>query len=618
MRIKFESLPRIDLTSIRRIARHFGVFLRPHRIRLFSSGLTKIGSTILALTLPIPLKIVFDYLLIPRHASDGFFAFLTNWDPTAVLALAAGSFLLLVALRGMLDYISNVQSKIVATEFVADIRLHLFSHVQRLPLSYHDYRETGDLMTRLTGDISLLQDLLVTSFVTLLSEALLIIGMLALMFWLDWQLAAIILGLMPLFLAAAIRFGGRAKTLARKQREVYGKVVASVQESLAGISHVKTYALENKRERQVARSVDRDVKANVKSTKLTENYTRVVELITAIGTCLVLWFGVKKVMAGAITAGDLIVFLTYLRSIYRPLRHVATLSAQISKATVRGEKIMELLEMNPEVLENETSISAKNIKGEFTFENVNFQYKPDRPVLKNLSCRIPAGKTTFILGHTGAGKSTIAKLLLRLYEPTSGRLCLDGRDIHDYKVRSLRKRITPLAQDTFLFRMTIGENIGFAHSDATQEQIETAAKIAGLHEFINRLPQGYDTLVGEGGLTISGGQRQRLSFARAVLRQSPVMIFDEPATGLDVHAEAKTKDVLNTMRPGRTVIIITHRLHFLDLADWIIYLKDGKVVEEGEKQDLLSSTGEFSRFVGSAREETKHAVSPHDRETFRT
>ncbi len=605
MNLKLDRLPRIDFVAIRRIARHFGKHLKPHRGRLISSGAAKIGATIIALALPIPLKIVFDYLLLPTQQAtgSGLLSFLTSWDPTSILALAAGSFLVLVTARGMLDYTSNVLSKIVATEFVAEIRLHLFSHVQRLPQAYHDYRETGDLMTRLTGDISLLQDLLITSFVTLASELFLIVGMMALMFWLDWQLALIILALMPLFLLAALRFSGRVKTMARKQREVYGKVVASVQESLAGISHVKTYALENKRERFVARSVDRDVRANVKTARLTENYTRIVELITAVGTCLVLWFGVKKVMGGSITAGDLLVFLTYLRSIYRPLRHVATLSGQISKATVRGEKIMELLEMTPEDLDSQVGISAQRIKGEISFRDVSFHYRAGQPVLKNVNCRIPANKTTVILGHTGAGKSTIAKLILRLYEPTTGYLRLDDKDIREYRVRSLRKRITPLAQDTFLFRMTIGENIGFANSKATQDEIEQAARTAGLEELILGLPQGYDTLVGEGGLTLSGGQRQRLSFARAILRQSPIMIFDEPATGLDVHSEAKAKEVLKELRPDRTIIIITHRLHYLDLADWVIYLRDGSVAEEGEFADLMNRRGDFASFVGQDRSE---------------
>lgn len=596
MRIMFEGLPRIRLSAIRRISHHFGGHLRRHRWRLGLSGLTKIGATLMALAQPLPLKIVFDYILIPV-TSAGFLSFLADWNWTETLALAAGLLLVFVAIRGMLDYISNVSSKIVATEFVADVRLALFSHVQRLPQSYHDYRETGDLMTRLTGDISLLQDLLVTTLVTLVSEVLLIIGMLALMFLIDWQLALLILALMPLFLIVAVRFGGRVKSLARKQREVYGKVVASVQESLAGISHVKTYALENRRERFVARAADRDVRANVRTARLTENYARVVEIITAVGTCLVLWFGVRKVMVGTITAGDLIIFLTYLRGIYRPLKRVAELSGQIAKATVRGEKIMELLEIQPEVLENEEGISARGIKGDIQFENVNFHYVNDRPVLKNLNCRIPAGKTTLIIGATGAGKSTIAKMILRLYEPSSGRLCLDGRDIREYKVRSLRKRITPLAQDTFLFRMTIGENIGFADSKATSEDIVRAAQLAGLDEFIQRLPDGYDTLVGEGGLTLSGGQRQRLSFARAILRQSPVMLFDEPATGLDVHSEAKAKDVLSQLRERRTVVIITHRLHFLNLADWVIYLKDGQAAEEGAPADLMKQRGEFFHFV---------------------
>lgn len=562
-----------------------------------------LGISALTVMQPWPLKIVFDYILIPGRTTSRteFLSPLTEWSPSGILAVAAGTVLVLAILKGLLTYSHSVLSKVVGHRLVAAIRMRLFSHVQRLPLSYHDYRETGELMTRMTGDISLLQDLLVSSIISFGSQILLVVGMLGIMLWLDWQLALIAVGVMPFFLIAAFRYSGRIRHSARHQREMYGKIVASVQESLAGISQVKSYAQEKKRERMIGRSMDRDVSANVKTTKLTANYARIIELISAVGTCLVLWLGTQKAITGQISPGDLLIFLSYLRGVYRPVKNLARLSSRIAKSTVRGEKLIELLEIQPEVHEPEGAVSAKGIIGDIKLNNLDFSYLPTKKILHNFSCTIPYGKTTLITGPTGAGKSTIAKLILRLYEQQSGTITIGDRNITDFRIRSLRKQITPLSQESFLFRMTVAENIAFGMRKASPEDIEKAAKLVGADEFIRSLPDGYDTLVGESGLTLSGGQRQRVCFARAALRKSPVMIFDEPATGLDVYAEEDLKEVLRSLQTERTMIIITHRLHFLQLSDWVVHIRDGKLAEEGEPKELLDAKGSFYQMVRASQ-----------------
>lgn len=602
MRINYR-LPRIDFGSLRRVFRTFSEHLRPHKGRIILAILFMLGTAILTLLRPWPLKIVFDYILLPVNATlkSSLLSPLENWSAIEILFLAALSVLILAVLKGVFNYSYNVISQTVGHRLVAEIRLRLFSHVQRLPLSYHDYRETGDLMTRMTGDISLVQDLLVSTVITLGTQVLLLVSMLAIMFVLNWELALVVTALLPFFVFAAFRFSLRIRSQARKQREAYGRIVASVQESFAGISQVKTFAQEKAREKLIGKSVSKDVSANVKTTRLTANYERVVEIINALGICLVLWLGVKEVLSSQISAGDLLVFLAYLQGIYRPLKGIADLTGRIAKATVRGDKLVELLELKPEVEEVEEGISAKGIKGDIRFEKVNFSYVDGVPILRNFSCSIPPLKTTLILGPTGAGKSTVAKLTLRLYNQQSGEIYLDNRNIKDYRIRSIRKQITPLSQETFLFRMSIGENIGFGKRKATQEEIENAARLVGADEFVKNLPDGYNTLVGEGGFTLSGGQRQRISFARAALRQSPVMIFDEPATGLDVHAEKEAKDLLSRFRQNKTIIIITHRLHFLDLADWVVFLKNGSVIEEGPPEELLKRQGKFHEFFSSGK-----------------
>ncbi len=597
MRIKY-NLPKIKFKSLRRIFKHFGGHLKKHKFRLVVGSASLLGVTFLSLLRPWPLKIVFDYILIKNNKidTDSIMSFMYDLKTNEVLFIAAAGILLIAVVRGLLTYTYGIYSKIIGHNLVANIRMQLFSHVQRLPLSYHDYRETGELMTRMTSDISLLQDLLVSMVINLASQIVLIIGMFGIMFWLDWELAVIALAALPFFALAAVKFSFMIKDSARKQRLMYGKIVASVQETFAGISQVKTYSQEKRRERFIGRSIEKDTTANVKTARLTANYARVVDIITAVGMCAVLWVGTQKAIVNEISPGDLLIFLAYLRGIYRPLKTVAQLSTKIAKATVRGEKTIELLEMEPEVLEKEDGLSAKEIKGDIEFKSVNFSYIQEQKILNDFSCKIPKNKTTIIFGPTGAGKSTIAKLILRLYNVSNGTITVDGEKIEDYKIRSLRKRISPLAQETFLCRTTIAENIAFSKTKASIEQITEAAKLAGAHEFIQNFSEGYETLVGEGGLTLSGGQRQKISFARAAMRKSPIMIFHEPATGLDVHAEKEAKEILFRLKQERTMLVITHRINFLSLADWVIFVKDGKMIEQGTPQELFEKDGEFKKF----------------------
>lgn len=606
MKLKY-GLPKIDFKSLRRVIGHFGGHLKPHKVRLTLSVIALLTTSIITLAKPWPLKIIFDYVLMPNKKRSGsIFYFLTTWDPMTVILLAAGAILGIAVLISSMEYLQSIMSKTVGHAITAAIRMQLFSHIQRLPQSYHDYRETGELITRLTGDINLVQDLLVDTLVNLLGQLVIIVGMLVVAFYLDWELALLILAVMPLFVLAAFRFSGKIRSAANRQRDKYGKMVASIEETLSGISQVKAFAQEKIREKLVSKSVNKDFKANLKTARLAANYARVVEIVTAVGTGLVLLVGAHKALNGSISAGDLYIFISYLRGIYRPIRTVANLSARTSKSIVRGEKIMEILEIKPEIEDREDAVSASKIKGDIRFEDVHFSYVSGHEALKGLDMIIPPGKTTVLIGSTGAGKSTVAKLLLRLYDSQEGNIYIDNRDIGEYKIRSLRKRITSLTQDTFLFRTSIVDNIAFGRSRAKPEEIEAAARLVGADGFIRKLPEGYETLVGEGGVTLSGGQRQRISFARAALRNSPIMIFDEPATGLDIHAEKGALEALRALKTSRTLLIITHRLNFLDLADWAVYIEDGRLVEQGEVADLMERKGAFYQYVDHVSENLVH------------
>jgi len=597
-------LPHLDLGSYVRIWREMGKHLYPHRGALARSALASFGVSLTALLAPWPLKIVFDYVLAPPKGAhpEWFSRWLVGIDPGWILAGAAVSVLAFTAINGALSYTATILSQVTGHQVVAAIRARLFAHTQRLPQSWHDYRETGDVMARLTGDVQLVEELLVDSVVTFASQAFLMLGMLGIMFWLDPLLGLASISIAPLFVIAAFSFSGRIKSAARKQRTTYGKIVDSIQETLVGIAHVKSFGQEEAREEVFSRSTDRDVRTNIRTTRLEAKYQRTVEMLNALGTCLVLGLGAMRVRDGVMTPGDLLIYLSYLRRLYRPLQRVARASTRSAKATVRGEKILEVFALPTEPNDPAEEIPEAMVQGEVRFENVTFSYRGDASVLYDVSCSMPSGKTTLVLGATGAGKSTMAKLLLRFYEPASGRILLDGKGIRSFPISQLRQLVTPLSQDAFLFRTTIAENIAFGRRHATREEIEAAAAFVGADAFVRRLPDGYDTLVGEGGLTLSGGQRQWITFARAALRQSPVMVFDEPATGLDVHAEAETKGVLKKLGRGRTMIVITHRLGFLDLADWVIFLCDGRVSEEGTLEESVERRGELYDYLARGRE----------------
>jgi ABC-type multidrug transport system fused ATPase/permease subunit len=611
MRIR-SRLSKIKVEGLRRVVRHFGGHLRPHRIRLVLSMLALLGVSLMTLLRPWPLKLVIDYLLNPnREGSDtSLLAPLYGWDPLSVVLLAAIGVLAIAAVNGFLGYSRDLLTKTVGHGITASIRLQLFGHIQRLPQSYHDYRETGELITTLTGDISLLQDLLTETFINLVGQLVIIIGMLVIAFFIDWQLSLLILAVMPFFVFASFSYSRKIKKAAGKQRERFGKMVSSMEETLVGIGQVKAFAQEKERDKLIGKSVSRDFKAGLKTTRLSASYARIVELVTALGTGLVLFVGAIKALNGSISPGDLVIFISYLRGIYRPIRLISRLSARIAKAVVRGEKVIDILEIEPEVSDGDGAVPAPKIKGRIKFENVNFAYVKDNYVLRDLSCHIPRSKTTVLIGPTGAGKSTIAKLLLRLYEPSDGVIYLDRRDISEYQIQSLRRKITSLTQEVFLFRTSLKDNIAFGKRRATMEEIERAARLVGADRFIDKFPDGYDTEVGEGGLTLSGGQRQKISFARAALRNSPIMIFDEPATGLDIHAEKIVKEALQALKPGRTLLVITHRLNFLDLADWAVFIRDGGLVEEGKPLELINNKGEFYNFVAQEIDRTGYDEWP--------
>lgn len=592
-------LPKFPLADLRRIYRYFGHHLQPHRSALLGGGACLLVLALVEMARPWPLKLVFDYILLPGRTgpADIIDKFVTGWSVGAILGLASAGLLLIAVLSGLLNYGQTMLLGAVGHKVVGGIRLQLFSHIQRLPQSYHDQRETGDLMMRITGDLNLLKELLVSILLNLGSRVVIVIGMLSAMFWMDATLTLIALSVVPVLLIANTHFSSRIKTESRRQRRKEGLLADAVHESMTGIGLTKIFAQEKKQEKRFSKGVDSDVRAGLRIRRLEATFSRTVEVIVALGMCLVLWFGVKRALAQELSAGDLLIFISYMRQLYRPVRDTARLSTRTAKAVASAQRVIEVLELKAPVDDDPSGVSASSLTGDIRFDRVSFAYRGGHQALLDVSCIIPPGKTTAIVGPSGSGKSTIAKLILRLYEPTSGIIAFDERDCREYSTRSLRKQITSLTQDITMFHTSIRENIAFARPSATFDEIIGAAEKVGAHTFIEGLLQGYETVVGEGGLTLSGGQRQRVAFARAALRDSRIMIFDEPATGLDADAENEAKQALASLRHGRTLVIITHRLNFLDLSDHAVLIKDGQIIEEGATTSLLAGNGPFQEYV---------------------
>ena len=548
-------LDRERIASLRRLFRLFAPHLRPHRRRMLAAWLCMLGATLAYLAQPWPLKLIFDYALLPVAGADGYFASL---PPTTLVAGAALMVLVVALLRGVLGYGQTYLTASVGQRVIASVRKRLFSHIQRLSQSFHDEQHSGDLLLRLTGDIQLLRDLLVNAVLLITERLLVMVAVAGVMLWMDWRLALVALTVLPALALVSFRASGKIRHATRKQRRRESRTANILSETIAAVPIIQAHAREAWEDQRFERQHRASLKAGLRATRLEANLNKVVEVILAGGTAGVLWFGVHRVLAGALTPGDLLVFTAYLTTLYKPVRKLATLTSRLAKASVCGERLIAILETEPEIRDLPAARPAPPLRGEIEFHDVTFGYRDDRPVLRDASFRVPAGKTVALVGESGAGKSTIARLLLRFYDPQQGAVRIDGEDIRHYTLASLRSQISIVMQQPHLFALSVRDNIAYGRLDASDAEIERAARLARAHDFIERLPQGYDTVLAEGGASLSAGQRQRIAIARAIVRDAPIVILDEPMTGLDAASEASVQQALERLTEGRSCLLITH------------------------------------------------------------
>lgn len=602
-----------------RVRRALGLFRRPLRenaATMSAALLLGIGAALMELARPWPIKAIFDGLLIPPAGDAP--AWLTAFRdlPTATaVGVACGAVLLIAILWGLLSYGQTYLTARAGQALVFSLRRRTFTHLQSLSLAYHQRQQRGDMLMRLMGDINMLRDMLVSSMLRGVSALLLLILMTIVLLLIDWRLSLIVLAILPVLALTTFRFSVKVRNAARRQRQSEGRVGALAQEALSGISYLQASGTQQHVDDRFAKSNRSSHRAGLRTTRLEAAQARIVEVLLACGTVAVLWYGVHRVIHGHITPGDLLIFMAYVQSALRPMRHLARTMTRFSKSVVCAERLIEVLEAVPAVRDAPDAKSIRNIEGRISFRNVTFSYGEAAPAVRRVSFEVGSGETVALVGPSGAGKSTLLALLLRLYEPASGRITIDGRNIQRYRVQSLREHISVVLQGTVLFGATVRDNIGWGRPDATAEQIEHAARMAGADSFIRALPDGYDTLVAEAGASLSGGQRQRLAIARAFLRDAPILVLDEPTFGLDAQAEAQVSDALERLSQGRTTFLVAHRLQLVMGATRILVLQKGKVAAQGTHAELLAMDGWYAAAWRSQAQNREYQAAPAEATT---
>jgi ATP-binding cassette subfamily B protein len=567
---------------------------------------------------PWPLKIVLDNLVLDESlpANLGFLNPLLENDPKLLLLVLAAAIVLVVALESFFTYINKFWISGTGDRINADIRERVFAQLQRMSLSFHETSRSGNLVYLLTSDVKQMSNILIEFPQDLSHRLASFAGYTVLMLLLDWRLALIALTAVPFIYFATKFFSARMKTAMKKMRKQEGEVASLLVENVNAMALVQAYGREDTEHARLSAGNQGTLRAQVEAFRTHRTYSRIVDILVILGTGGVLYFGGRYALNAEITPGTLVLFTAYLRDIYGSLEKFSAIFLNLAKAMASGERLLELVENDKIVQDHPHAVPAPALKGEVEFRNVTFGYKKGREVLSGLSFKARPGETVAIVGQSGAGKSTLVSLLMRFYDPQRGEILIDGQDARRFTIKSLRDQMTIVLQDAVLFNQTVRENLAFGKTGASEAEIHAAAQSAEAHEFIMEMPQGYGTMIEEGGVNLSGGQRQRLNLARAIIRNTPLVIMDEPVTGLDAKSEAKVNAAIHRLAAGKTTFIIAHKFSTIMSADKILLLDEGEAAHFGAHEQLMRESKHYRELYelqyGWQREMTAEPAAEHN------